>query len=193
MSSSQTYPARVPLSGNAALAAGALIQAALGVEFVFAGLSKAVDPDYAQQFSSFVHGSPGSTSGPLAFVVQTFVLPNVDLVAQVAKYTELLAGSVLLVTAFEVARRRLRGPIGLQHNYEAGVALLSSAAALALAGMSLGIYLIEGGSIPTINAGYAFSSPIAIELLVVPLALAIAWLEFGRFLVLRRARSLRSG
>src|SRR5437588_1472624 len=118
MSSSHTYPARVPLSGNAALAAGALIQAALGVEFIFAGLSKAVDPDYAQQFSSFVSGSPGSTSGPLALAIQTLVLPNIDLVGQVAKYTELLAGSVLLVTALEVARRRLRGPLGVQHGYE---------------------------------------------------------------------------
>ena len=32
---------RLPRSGNAALAGGALVQAALGIEFVFAGLNKA--------------------------------------------------------------------------------------------------------------------------------------------------------
>lgn len=182
-------PTRLPRSGNAALTAGAVIQAALGAEFVFAGLSKAVNADYAQQFKSFVQGSPGSTSGPLAPIVQGLVLPHVEVAAQLAKYTELVAGTVLLVTAIEVARRRLAGPLGAQHGYEAIVALLSSAAAFALGGLSLTIYLIEGGRLPTVDPAYAFGSPIALELLVVPLALGIAWLEFGRFVALRRTDS----
>ena len=41
---------RLPRSGNAALASGALIQALLGAEFVLAGLSKAIDPDFVTQF-----------------------------------------------------------------------------------------------------------------------------------------------
>jgi hypothetical protein len=179
--------ARLPRSGNAALASGALVQAALGLEFVLAGLSKAVDPEFAQQFRSFVSGSPGATSGPLVGVMQLLVVPNADLVAQFSKWTELLAGAVLVVTAVEVLRRRLSNPLGAQHTYEPLVALTSAAAAFALGGMSLVIYLLEGGSVPTVNPGYAFGSPIAIELFLVPMALAIAWLEFARFRALRRA------
>jgi hypothetical protein len=178
-------PARLPKSGHAALAAGALIQAALGLQFTFAGLNKAFNPDYAQQFRGFVQASPGATNGPLAGLMQTLVLPNIDLAAQLAKFTELFAGLILLVTAIEVARRRFSGRFGAQHAYEPIVALVSSAAAFALGGLSLTIYLVQGGRLPSINPSFAFSSPIAIELLVVPLALGIAWLEFGRFKALR--------
>jgi hypothetical protein len=178
-------PSRLPRSGNAALASGALIQAALGTEFVIAGINKAVNPDYIQQFRGIVGNSPATTSGPLAPIMQALVLPNLELAAQLAKYTELCAGAVLLVTALEVARRRFSGRLGAQHGYEPLVALCSALAAFALGGMSLIIYLIQGGRLPTINPSFAFSSPIAIELLLVPLALGIAWLEFGRFLALR--------
>ncbi len=176
---------RLPRSGNAALASVALIQAVVGAEFVLAGLNKALDPDYATQFRGFVQGSPGATSGALAGPIQSFVLPNLDLVAQLAKLTELGAGAILLVTALEVARRRLSEPLGAQHAYEPAVALVSAMAALALGGMSLSIYLLEGGRLPGINPGYAFSSPIAVELLLVPLAICIAWLELARFVALR--------
>ena len=54
---------RLPRSGDAALAAGALIQAALGVEFLLAGLGKVVAPDYTQQFRAFVQGSAGANAG----------------------------------------------------------------------------------------------------------------------------------
>ena len=83
---------RLPRSGNAALAAGALIQAALGAEFVFDGLSKVVDPDYTQQFRDFVQDSAGANSGPLSALVHTLVVPNIDVVAQLARFTELIAG-----------------------------------------------------------------------------------------------------
>ena len=51
------------------LVAGTLIQAALGIEFLFAGLSKMVDPDFTAQFKSFVESSPGSRDGILALLM----------------------------------------------------------------------------------------------------------------------------
>jgi hypothetical protein len=176
---------RLPRSGNTALAAGALIQATLGAVFVLAGLSKVVAPDYTQQFRDFVQGSAGARSGPLAAVVQALVVPHLDVVAQLARITELLAGTVLVVGALEVARRRLSGPLGAQRGYEPLVALGSAAAAAVLGGLSLSIYLLQGGHLPRVNPDLALVSPIAIDLLIVPLAVAIAWLEFGRFLALR--------
>jgi hypothetical protein len=176
---------RLPRSGNAALAAGALIQAALGAEFVFAGLGKVVAPDYTQQFRDFVQGSAGANSGPLSPLVQTLVVPNIDVVAELAKFTELIAGAVLVVGAFEVARRRFAGPFGAQHGYEPIVALVSAAAAFVLGGLSLSIYLLQGGRLPSVDPDFAFVSPIAIELLIVPMAMGVAWLELGRFLALR--------
>ena len=176
---------RLPRSGNAALAAGALIQAALGAVFVVVGLSKVIAPNYTQQFRAFVQGSAGATSGPLAPLIHAVVAPNIDLVAQLARFTELIAGAVLLLSAVEVARRRFAGPLGAQHGYEPIVALASAAAALVLGGLSLGIYLLQGGRLPSVNPNFAFASPIAIELLIVPMALGVAWLELGRFLALR--------
>jgi hypothetical protein len=181
MSGPFTASARLPRSGNAALAAGALIQVAIGLEFVLAGLSKAVDPEFTQQFRSFVQSSPGARSGPLASILQVLVVPNAALVAELARWTELLGGAILLVAALEVLRRRLAAPLGAQHAYEPLVALVSSLAAFVLGGMSLGIYLVEGARLPTVNAGFAFTSPVAIELFLVPLALCIGWLEFARF------------
>jgi hypothetical protein len=177
--------ARLPRSGNAALAVGALVQLALGAEFVLAGLSKAVDADFATQFRSFVQASPGAQAGPLALVMQVLVVPNAGLMAELAKWTELLGGVVLVGAAVEVLRRRLAAPFGAQHGYEPLVALLSSAAAFALGGMSLTIYLLEGARLPTVNPGFAFTSPVAIELFLVPLALCIGWLEFARFRALK--------
>jgi hypothetical protein len=179
--------ARLPRSGNAALTAGALIQAALGIEFVLAGLSKLANPNFAAQFKTFVEASPGAKNGILAPPIQLLIVPNVALAANLATFTELGAGFVLLVAAIEVARRRFAGRLGSQHVYEPAVALLSSAAAIALGGLSLMIYLIEGGGLPKVNPASAFGSPIAIELLIVPLAFGIAWLEFGRFRALKSA------
>ena len=176
---------RLPRSGNAALAAGALMQAALGAEFVFAGLTKVVAPNYTQQFRDFVQDSAGANSGPLSALVHTLVLPNIDVVAQLARFTELMAGAVLLLSALEVARRRFAGPLGAQHGYEPIVALVSAAAAFVLGGLSLSIYLLQGGRLPSVNPNFAFASPIAIELLLVPMAVGVAWLELGRFLALR--------
>jgi hypothetical protein len=163
-----------------------LIQALLGAEFVLAGLNKAIDPDFITQFRAFVSSSPSASDGPLAGVIQTLVVPHADLIAELTRWTELGAGLILLVAALEVLRRRLSNPIGAEHTYEPFVALASAAAAFIVGGMSAAIYLIEGGRLPTVSAGFAFGSPIAIELFLVPLALAIAWLELARFLALHR-------
>jgi hypothetical protein len=177
--------ARLPLSGNAALASGALVQAALGVEFALAGLSKLLDPDFATQFQQFVAASPASRGGIMAPLLQGLVLPYASVAAQLATSAELGAGLVLVVSAVEVARRRFPGRIGSQHAYETAMALLSACAALLVAGLSASIYVLEGGGLPRVSTASAFGSPIAIELLLVPLALGIAWLEFGRFDALR--------
>ena len=172
---------RLPRSGNAALAAGALIQAALGTEFILAGLSKIVDANFVAQFNTYVENSPGAKAGPIAPIIQTLITPNIAIAANLARFTEFAAGIVLLIAAVEVARRRFAGSLGSQHTYEPIVALASSAAGIAVGGLSLMIYLIQGGGLPKISAASAFGTPIAIELLIVPLALGIAWLEFGRF------------
>ena len=186
MSNVQTQT-RLPLSGNAALAAGALIQLVLGVEFVLAGLDKLLDPDFAMQSEQFVAASPAATSGLLAPLLRGFVLPHPTLAAQLTTFAELGAGVVLAVSAIEVARRRLPGRLGSHHGYEAPVALLSACAAVVIAGVSATVYLLLGAGLPRVSGASAFGSPIAVELLLVPLALAIAWLEIARFRALRAA------
>jgi hypothetical protein len=177
--------ARLPRSGNAALGNAALIQAVVGAEFVLAGVNKFVDAEYVTQFRGFVQASPGARGGPLSGLIEHLVLPHLDTVAQLSRSIELGAGLILVLTAAEVGRRRLAGRVGAQHAYEPLLALVSAAAAVAVGGMSLSIYLLEGGRWPGINPGFAFTSPIAIELLLVPLALGIAWLELARFSALR--------
>jgi hypothetical protein len=161
-----------------------LIQAVIGLEFLLAGLNKVIDPDYLTQFRGYVGASPGATGGPIAGVFQLLVVANSDVMARMSMFTELVGGSVLLITTFEVLRRRLAGSFGVQ-TYEPLVALASSAAALILGGLSLSIYVLQGGSVPVLNPAFALTSPVAIELFLVPIALAIAWLEFSRFRAMR--------
>jgi hypothetical protein len=180
---------RLPRSGNAALASGAFIQAVVGAEFVLAGLNKLVDPAYATQFRGFVQASPGAVAGPLAPLFQGLIAPNIAVAAELSRFAELAGGLILLLAALEVLRRRLASPFGAEHAYEPAVALTSAVAALLLSGMSLSIFLLEGGRLPGVNPGFAFTSPIAIELLLVPLALAVAWMETARFFALRPHRA----
>ena len=188
MTSTTASSPRLPLSGNAALAAGALIQVAVGLEFLLAGASKLVDAQFAEHFATFVAASPGAQVGPLAPIVQALVLPHAWVAARLTTFAEIGAGVVLSLSSLEVARRRFSGRIGAQYAYEPAIALLSAAAALAAVGLSAGIYLIEGGGLPAVAADNAFGSPIAVELLLVPLGLGIAWLELGRFRALREPR-----
>jgi hypothetical protein len=187
-----TREERIPRSGSTALAASALVQAILGVEFLLGGLNKLADPQYVAHFKDFVTSSAGSQGGPLSAIVQWLVLPNVAVMAQLAKFTELGAGLVLVLVAAEVARRRFRGRLGARHGYEPAVALAGAAAAFVLGGLSLSIYLLQGGMVPRVNPGLAFGPPVAIELFNVPLAGAVAWMELGRFLALRRAAAAPS-
>src|SRR2546422_11417233 len=178
---------RLPASGNSALAASALIQAALGLEFTLSGLNKLADPHYVANFNSFVRSTPGATRGILSSLVQVLVLPHIGLFAGLIEVTELLVGAILLIGAAEIGRRRFAGRLGAQHGYEAPLALGSALAGLASAGLTLSIGILMGEGLPTVAVGRAFSSAIPIELLIVPLGVAITWLELGRFLALRRS------
>jgi len=178
---------RLPASGNSALAASALIQAALGIEFFLSGLNKFADPNFVRNFKLFVDASPGTHNGLLAPLIRALVLPNIALFAELTKYMELGLGIVLLLGALEVGRRRLSGRVGAEHGYEAPVALIAAFAGLAAAGLSLSIALLMGEQLPTITPGRALTTAIPVELLLVPLGIAVAWMEAGRFRVLHRA------
>jgi hypothetical protein len=163
-----------------------LIQLALGVEFFLSGLNKFADPNFVRNFRLFVEASPGTRNGLLAPFIQSAVLPNIGLFAALTKWMELSLGIVLLLGAIEVGRRRLSGRLGRQHGYEAPVALVAALAGLAAAGLSLSIALLMGEQLPTIMPGRALTTAIPVELLLVPLGIAVAWMETGRFRVLRR-------
>src|ERR1700687_5537705 len=177
---------RLPASGNTALAASALIQAALGTELLLSGLNKFADPNFVPNFKAFVDASPGTQNGLLAGLIHTFVQPNIAVFAGLTKYTEVALGIVLLLGALEVGRRRLSGQFGAEHGYEASVALVAAFAGLAAAGLSLSIALLMGESLPTITPGRALTTAIPVELLLVPLGIAVAWMDAGRFRVLHR-------
>src|SRR2546425_1932474 len=136
---------RLPASGNTALAASALIQTALGIEFILSGLNKFADPHYVQNFNQFVSSNPGTQSGILSGLVKGLVLPNVAFFATLLQFTELILGVVLLLGALEVGRRRFSGRFGREHGYEAPVALVSGLAGLAVAGPSLSTAGVLGG------------------------------------------------
>lgn len=186
VASEKSQTRRIPASGNAALAASGLIQAALGVEFFLSGLNKFADPNYARNFRLFVDASPGTHTGLLAPLAHAIVQPNIAFFAELTKFIELSLGIVLLLGAIEVGRRRLSGRIAAQHGYEAPVALVASLAGLAAAGLSLSIALLMGQQLPTITPGRALTTAIPVEMLLVPLGIAVAWMEFGRFKVLVR-------
>jgi hypothetical protein len=177
---------RLPASGNTALAASALIQAALGIEFFLSGLNKFADPNFVRNFTLFVNVSPGTHNGLLAPLIRSLVLPNIALFAGLTEYMELGLGIVLLLGAVEVGRRRLAGRVGAERGYEAPVALIAAFAGLAAAGLSLSIALLMGEQLPTITPGRALTTAIPVELLLVPMGIAVAWMEAGRFWVLRR-------
>src|ERR1700732_4196089 len=76
---------RLPASGNTALAASALIQAALGLEFFLSGLNKFSDTNFVRNFRLFVDASPGTHTGLLAPLIRTVVLPNIAFFAGLTK------------------------------------------------------------------------------------------------------------
>jgi|ERR1700682_2074957 len=171
VASEKSHRRRIPASGNAALAASGLIQAALGVEFFLSGLNKFADANYVRNFRLFVDASPGTHTGLLAPLVHAIVQPNIAFFADLTKFMELGLGIVLLLGAIEVGRRRLSGRIAAQHGYEAPVALVASLAGLGAAGLSLSIALLMGQQLPTITPGRALTTAIPVELLLVPLGM----------------------
>jgi len=173
-------------SGNSALAASAIVQGALGIEFALSGLNKLADRSYVANFISFVSANPGATTGPFSWLVQSVVLPNAALVSTLLEATELALGLILLVGALEIARRRSSGRLGAADGYEAAVAVVAGLAGLGAAGLAFSIFVLMGGVLPTVMPGRAFTTAIPVELLIVPMSLSVAWVEFGRFLVLRR-------
>ena len=177
---------RLPASGNAALVASAIVQAALGIEFTLAGLDKFADPNYVANFASFVRANPGASSGPLAGFVQALVLPDAAVFATLLKIAEISLGPTLLIGALEIGRRRLSGRIGAKHGYEAVLALIASLAGIGAAGLAFSIFVLNGGVLPTVMPDRAFTTAIPVELLIVPFGLAVAWTEFGRYRVLHR-------
>src|SRR4029077_13513439 len=140
-------------------------------------------------FSAFVRANPGATSGPLSLLVRSVVLPNAYLFATLLKVTELTLGPILLIGAIEIGRRRLSGRLGARHGYEAALAFVAALAGVTAAGLAFSIFVLMGGVLPTVMPGRAFTTAIPVELLIVPLGLAVGWLELGRFLVLHRRRA----
>jgi hypothetical protein len=177
---------RLPNSGSAALAAGALIQALIGLEFLLTGLSKAVDTHYEANFAAFVSGSPGSHRGLISPLIQNLVIPHLAIAAQLAKFSEIVIGLTLLVAAAEIARRRFSGRLGVRLPHESALALAGAGAGLGLAAISMTIYMIQGGVLPTVNPARSLAAAIPVELMMVALGLAVAWLESARFLALTR-------
>jgi hypothetical protein len=174
-----------PMSGNATLVGIVSIQAVLGLEFLLGGLNKLATPAYADRFREFVAMSPGAQHGILSGIVQALVLPQFAVTGQLARFTELGAGLVLLITAAEVVRLHLGGR---WVRNEALFSLAAAAAGVTLAGLSTTIYLLLGGGLPRVNPALAFGPPIAIELFNVPVALVIAWVQLGRFVSVRSAQ-----
>ena len=168
------------------------MQGALGVEFTLAGLNKAADATYGADFEAFVLANPGAHGGLLAPIVNGLVLPHVGTFAGLVKYSELGLGPVLLIGAMEIGRRRFAGRFGARHAYEAPVALVAAIAGLTAAALTLSIALLMGEGLPTVMPDRAFTTAVPVELLIVPLGLAVAWLEFGRLLVLDGRRRPRS-
>src|SRR6478736_8299117 len=91
------YVTTVRAGGGSALAASAIVQGALGIEFALSGLNKAADPAYLANFTSFVRANPGSTIGPLSPLVQALVLPNAGLFSALLEATELALGLALVL------------------------------------------------------------------------------------------------
>src|SRR5438445_13721986 len=83
---------RLPASGNTAFAASALIQAALGIEFLLSALNKFADPNFVANFTLFVNGSPGTRAGILAPLIHSLVLPNIPSIAALTKCTDVGLG-----------------------------------------------------------------------------------------------------
>jgi hypothetical protein len=171
---------------RATVAATALIQATLGIEFLLSSLDKFADPHYLADFAQFVRVNPGATSGPLAGAVRSIVLPHIVLFGALVQFVELGLGLVLLAGAIELTWRGFSGRLASGHRYQSGIALVSAVAALGAAGLALSIALLMGEPVPSVMSVNAFTTAIPVELLLVPTALGVALIEAGRFMAIGR-------
>jgi DoxX len=171
---------------RATVAASALIQAALGIEFALSGLDKFADPHYLADFNQFVRVNPGATSGLISGLVKAVVVPNTAVFAVAVQYAELVVGLILLIGALELSWHGFAGRPGSDYRYQSVAALTSSLAGLAVAGLTLSIALLMGESLPTVVSVNAFTTAIPVELLLVPFGIGVALIEAGRFMAIRR-------
>lgn len=179
---SATSSVRVNIAADAAVGAGAVAQAILGLEFVLGGLNKYLATNFAAAFKSFVASSASAQGDLLTPIVRTVIVPNSALFAELARLTELLSGIMLLIAAGDTLRRHFAR--GRGRTLEASVSLLGAVAAVAVGGLSLTIYLLKGGTFPGVDPKLALAPPLQVELVNVALAIAVAWLGIGRFLAL---------
>jgi DoxX len=171
---------------RATVAASALIQATLGIEFVLSGLDKFADPHYLADFNQFVRVNPGATSGLISGLVKTLVVPNTAIFAVAVQFAELTVGLMLLIGALERSWRGFVGRPGSDYRFQSATALMSTLAGLAVAGLTLSIALMMGESLPTVMSVNAFTTAIPVELLLVPFGIGVALIEAGRFIAIRR-------
>jgi len=167
---------------DAAVGAGAVAQAILGVEFILGGLNKYLATNFAAAFKSFVASSAGAQGHLLTPIVRAVIIPNSALFAELARLTELLSGIVLLIAAGDTLWRHFAR--GRGRSLEASVSLLGAVAAVAVGGLSVTIYLLKGGTFPGVDPRLALAPPLQVEVVNAALALAVAWLGIGRFLAL---------
>jgi uncharacterized cupredoxin-like copper-binding protein len=175
------------------LGAAAIAQAILGLEFLLGGLNKYLDSNFADGFRSFVSSSVGAQSSVISPLVRNLILPNSPLFAELARFTELAAGLVLVIATADL----LRGGFGergdARTRLERVIAVSGLVAAVALGGLSMTIYMLKGGAFPGVNPRLALAPPVPVELVNVLLAGAVAWLQTGRLLALRTDRIGRPG
>jgi hypothetical protein len=173
-----TNAVRGDVGRGAAVGAAAIAQGILGLEFLLGGLNKYLDTNFAGGFKTFVVASVGAQNSVPSPIVQTLILPNAALFAELARFTELAGGIALLVaTAGVRVDSHTRGGWVL--------ALTGLVAAVALGGLSLTIYVLKGGVFPGVDTRLALAPPMQVEVVNVLLAGAVAWLQAGRLLAAR--------
>ena len=175
-----TSAVKVDVGRRPMLGAAAIAQAILGLEFLLGGLNKYLDPSFADGFKNFVSASVGTQPSVLSPIVQTLVLPNAAVFAELARFTELAGGAVLLVATAGLRLDSRTRPGWV-------VALAGLVAAVSLGCLSLTIYVLKGGVFPGIDPRLALAPPLPVEVVNVLLAGAVAWLQGGRLLAGRAA------
>ena len=178
---------------GAALGAAAVAQAILGLEFLLGGLNKYLDASFAGGFKSFVSSSAGAQGGVLSPIVRILILPNAAVFGELARFTELACGAILVMATADLLRGGFDVGDRARATQERVVAWFGLVAGAALGGLSLTIYLLKGGGLPGVDPQLALAPPVPVELVNVVLAGAVVWLQTGRLLSLRTDRGAGLG